>query len=168
MISFSIQDLLRLRGILAERIQTRGSGFHFSELTGDASLIWNQAVADLILSVAEHEASLVREAIQTPPAPSEPEITEVSPRNPMNMSVSEASEYLKVSVSTLYKWTSQATIPHRKVGLKKLSFLKEDLDRFLASHRVADRAEIERLASHMTADLMGKPSRFNNSFRRKR
>jgi len=39
----------------------------------------------------------------------------------MNMSVEEAVSYLRVSINTLYKWTSQGTIPYRKVGTKKFA-----------------------------------------------
>jgi len=67
--------------------------------------------------------------------------------NPANMSVSEASRYLRISPNTLYKWTSQGRIPHRKVGTKKLGFNRDELDQFLASRRVADDIEIKERAS---------------------
>jgi len=63
--------------------------------------------------------------------------------NPDNMSVSEAARYLKISVSTLYKMTSTKKIPFRKVGAKKLSFSKSDLDDYLKNQRIKPQNEIE-------------------------
>lgn len=47
----------------------------------------------------------------------------------------EAADYLKISLSTLYRHTSRKTIPHFKPG-RKLLFEKRLLDEWLNSHLV--------------------------------
>ena len=51
----------------------------------------------------------------------EPFILAETPAPEMNMSVEKAVSYLRVSINTLYKWTSQGTIPYRKVGTIKFA-----------------------------------------------
>jgi excisionase family DNA binding protein len=53
------------------------------------------------------------------------------------VSVKEASEWLGISVFTLYSWALAHRIPHYKIG-KRVMFSKEDLQRWLAEHRVAE------------------------------
>ena len=73
--------------------------------------------------------------------------------NPENMTPAEASEYLGISQSTLYKWTSGNKVPYRKIGGKKLSFTKSELDKFMASRKVATHDELEDLAQQRIDDL---------------
>jgi len=42
------------------------------------------------------------------------------------LSVQEAAELLRVSVRTVYGWSSQGVIPHRKAG-RRLIFLESEL-----------------------------------------
>ncbi|RZK13116.1 MAG: DNA-binding protein [Flavobacterium sp.] len=50
------------------------------------------------------------------------------------LTLKEASLYLNLSPSTLYRYTSQRLIPHHKPG-KILYFLREDLDHWLQQNR---------------------------------
>ena len=43
----------------------------------------------------------------------------------------KASEYLGISKSTLYQWTSRKMIPYLKVNRKMVYFKKSDLDDFI-------------------------------------
>jgi excisionase family DNA binding protein len=58
------------------------------------------------------------------------------------MNITEASRYLKTSVSTLYRYTSQRFIPHHKPG-KQLYFFRDELDQWLAEHKKLTVNEIE-------------------------
>jgi excisionase family DNA binding protein len=51
------------------------------------------------------------------------------------VTISEAAEYLAVSVSTLYGWVYQRRIPFVKVG-RALRFDKSDLDSLVEGSRV--------------------------------
>ena len=59
----------------------------------------------------------------------------------------EASKYLELSVSHLYKLTSAGTIPYYKPNGKKLYFKRTELDAWLLRNRSASRDEIEREAA---------------------
>ena len=61
---------------------------------------------------------------------------------PKPFTVEEASVYLGISRSTLYRYTSTSAIPHFKPTNKRCYFLKADLDAFLLRNRVATRDEI--------------------------
>jgi excisionase family DNA binding protein len=50
------------------------------------------------------------------------------------MTVKEASQFLSISVSTLYGWAWQRRIPFVKVG-RALRFDRIDLQKFLQAHR---------------------------------
>jgi excisionase family DNA binding protein len=58
------------------------------------------------------------------------------------ITIKEASAYLNLTVSTLYRYTSQRLITFHKPG-KNIVFYKEDLDRWLVSHKKYTKAEIE-------------------------
>ena len=58
------------------------------------------------------------------------------------MDVSEAAIYLKLSVSTLYRYTSNRLIPHDNTG-KKLYFYKNKLDEWLQDHKKMTKKQIE-------------------------
>ena len=51
------------------------------------------------------------------------------------MTTKEASEYLSISLSSLYKLTSQCRIPHYSPGGKILYFLQSDLDKYMLQNR---------------------------------
>lgn len=68
------------------------------------------------------------------------------------MTTAQASEYLNLSISTLYKLTSSSSITHYKSrGGKMVSFLKSDLDAWLLAHRVASTSEIEAELRRLSA-----------------
>ena len=54
------------------------------------------------------------------------------------LSSTEASEYLKISPSTLFKYTSAKKIQFSKTG-KRIYFLTEDLNNFLSSNIIKSR-----------------------------
>ena len=72
------------------------------------------------------------------------------------MNVREVSEYLKISVSSIYKLTSSSQIPHYKSG-KKLYFKKDEIDEWIFSNRIKTRDDIEKEAMEYTRK---KPRRF--------
>ena len=53
------------------------------------------------------------------------------------MTRAEAAEYIGVSAATMANWacTGRVKIPYYKTGLKKVIYLKVDLDEFLESTR---------------------------------
>lgn len=58
------------------------------------------------------------------------------------MTAKEAADYLGFTISSLYVKCSKKLIPHYKPSGGRLYFLREDLDRWIASGRVATDAEI--------------------------
>jgi len=46
------------------------------------------------------------------------------------LTVQEASVILRISVSTLYKWSERGIVPSRKFGKRTLRFLASDLELF--------------------------------------
>lgn len=61
------------------------------------------------------------------------------------LNLDQATEYLSLSKSTLYKFTSQREIPHFKKG-KKIYFRKKELDDWMTQLRIATKDEIEQEA----------------------
>lgn len=62
------------------------------------------------------------------------------------LSLNEATQYLNISKSTLYKLTHQSKIPHFKPNGKKIYFLKSDLNDWLLRNRVPTTTELEQKA----------------------
>ena len=60
------------------------------------------------------------------------------------LTLNEASEYLGVSRSYLYKLTSGRAIKHYKPTGKKIYFKKEDLDDFLTSNEITSIDEVRQ------------------------
>jgi excisionase family DNA binding protein len=58
------------------------------------------------------------------------------------MTVREASQFLKVSPSTLYGWVWQRRIPFVKVG-RALRFERRDIENFIRVNRVEAREEMK-------------------------
>ena len=65
---------------------------------------------------------------------------------PELLTTTEAAAYLNISVSYLYKLTSQRLVAHFKPNGKKLVFRKEDLNKYLLRNRVSSLEEIEQEA----------------------
>ncbi len=59
----------------------------------------------------------------------------------------EASKYLELSLSHLYKLTSSGLIPHYKPNGKKLYFKRAELDAWLLRNRATTKEEIEQAAA---------------------
>ena len=51
------------------------------------------------------------------------------------LNINEVSEYLGISIKTLYQWTSQRRIPHFKQG-NMIRFDIEELDQFIKARTV--------------------------------
>ena len=62
------------------------------------------------------------------------------------LNLENASLYVGISKSTIYKYTSTREIPHFKRG-KKLYFKKVELDAWLTTNKINSREEIDRLAT---------------------
>jgi len=54
---------------------------------------------------------------------------------PNLISIQQASEYLGITVGTIYQWRSQHKIPYIKVG-RRVKFKKEQLDQWLTERTV--------------------------------
>ncbi len=67
-------------------------------------------------------------------------------RDEKPLTLPEASEYLGVSKSHLYKLTYQNLIVHFKPNGKKIYFKKSDLDKYIFRNRKADQNELEQIA----------------------
>ena len=61
------------------------------------------------------------------------------------MDIKDLAEYLKMSVSAIYKLTSSSEIPHYKSG-KRLYFKKEDINEWIFSRRIKTNDDIEKEA----------------------
>lgn len=58
------------------------------------------------------------------------------------LTIVQAAAYLNISLSTLYRYTSQRLIPHHKPG-KVIYFYREELDDWLLDHRKLTRKQVE-------------------------
>lgn len=61
--------------------------------------------------------------------------------------LNQASEYVSLSKSAIYKKTSERNIPHFKKG-KKLYFKRSELVEWLTENKISTNAEIEMLATN--------------------
>ena len=59
------------------------------------------------------------------------------------LSLSEASEFLKLSKSGIYKLTSAKKIPHFVPGGKRIYFKKSDLENWILNSRITPMSEFE-------------------------
>ena len=72
------------------------------------------------------------------------------------MSVSEASWFLNISNSTIYKLNFRKEIPYYKTG-KKVFYSKEDLISYVTKNRVMSRDEVE-------SEVAGRMKKFQSKF----
>ena len=65
------------------------------------------------------------------------------------LTAEEASEYLGISINTLYGYTSKKIIPHFKLQGRRLLFKVEDLDQWVldSKNRVSSQEEIDSEAA---------------------
>jgi len=61
---------------------------------------------------------------------------------PEILNISEVAEYLSMAKSSVYKMTSERSIPHFKTG-KKLLFKRSELDEWIKQYKIKTRREIE-------------------------
>jgi len=153
MLLFTIHDIRVLIQVLAHEIQDVGGVPSYADLLNPESDLWSRTLHRLVDEVHHHEIALVASERDLHQRSG---LVDAKPANPMNMGVSEAAHYLRVSPNTIYKWTSQGRIPYRKVGTKKLSFCRDELDRFIASRRVADDKELQERASKIAGKMQMK------------
>lgn len=95
----------------------------------------------LIILTPEQLQSLVESALRTVLSEkllSTPTKAKDAPLTPV-----QAAAYLNVSLSTLYRYTSQRLVPHHKPG-KILYFFGEELDAWLLEHRKLTKSQIEQ------------------------
>ena len=71
------------------------------------------------------------------------------------MPFQEASEYLNISKSYLYKLTSKQRIPFYRPGGKKIYFKRNELEAWLLKNRVKPIDEIEQEAIEYVVDKKG-------------
>jgi excisionase family DNA binding protein len=66
------------------------------------------------------------------------------------LTIEEASEFLGLSVSRLYKMTSNKEIPHYKPGGKKIYLNRKELEQWILNSRVASAYDYdEKLDSYL-------------------
>lgn len=75
------------------------------------------------------------------------------------LSLNEATEFLKLSKSFLYKMTSQKIIPHYIPGGKRIYFKKSDLEDWLLKNRIPPSSEFET----NTESYLSNPLKTNNN-----
>jgi excisionase family DNA binding protein len=147
MILFGVRDIGLLMNMIADEVGRKLRGAVLAELRDSGSEMWVHIVERFLTEIINVEGIQLSDCIRKGGA--NPWFDQLGNLvgNPMNMGVPETASYLHVSVNTIYKWTSQGKIPHRKIGTKKLSFCKDELDRFVASRRVSGDEETTRLSS---------------------
>lgn len=70
------------------------------------------------------------------------------------LTIEEASEFLGLSVSRLYKMTSNKEIPHYKPGGKKIYLNRKELEQWILNSRVASNNDLdEELDSYLYKTL---------------
>ena len=70
----------------------------------------------------------------------------LNPSLPDVLNLKQASEYISLSKSAIYKKTAERSIPHFKQG-KKLYFKTSDLSEWLTKLRISTKEEIEKEGS---------------------
>lgn len=68
-------------------------------------------------------------------------------QNAEPISFEEASKYLNVSKSYLYKLTCKNQIPFYKPGGKKIFFEKSELNKWILKGRIKSQSELDELAN---------------------
>lgn len=83
-------------------------------------------------------------------------VDETNATNDVLLNVNQAAKYIHLSVSSIYKFTSQKEIPHYKKG-KRLYFKKSELRDWLMTTEIKTRADIEKEAINY---IIRKPRRY--------
>lgn len=96
---------------------------------------------ELILDKLNKIEELLRTALKNDKC-----IVAEAPTIPNVLNLTQASEYVSLSKSAIYKKTAERNIPHFKNG-KKLYFKRSELDDWLTQNRISTYAEIEQKAS---------------------
>lgn len=72
----------------------------------------------------------------------EKEFIKAKEENEIMLDVEQASLFLNLSTSTIYKLTSLKKLPHHKPGGKKIYFRREDLIKYQFKNRIQDKDEL--------------------------
>ena len=72
------------------------------------------------------------------------------------LSVSEAADYIGLSSSLVYKLTSRHELPVYKPNGKTVFIRRDDLNRWIAQHKVLSQEEIEEYAAQHMDKVFGK------------
>tara|TARA_R110002049_G_scaffold93391_3_gene230914 strand:- start:20607 stop:20909 length:303 start_codon:yes stop_codon:yes gene_type:complete len=59
------------------------------------------------------------------------------------LTIEEASDFLGLSISRLYKMTSNKEIPHYKPGGKKIYLNRQELEQWILNSRVASTSDLD-------------------------
>ena len=78
--------------------------------------------------------------------------------------LTQATEYVSLSKSAIYKKTSKRNIPHLKKG-KKLYFKRSELDEWLTENKISTHAEIEKEADKISCGKEEENFSYNYKFR---
>ncbi|MBF9018633.1 MULTISPECIES: helix-turn-helix domain-containing protein [unclassified Oceanispirochaeta] len=101
--------------------------------TGDADHFYNTVLMiakGFEIGVLESKLGSINPGTQTPALSPVPEL-----RKKKSLTILETSEYLNLSKATLYKYTSEARIPHYKIG-SRILFNVAELDEWLEDRKV--------------------------------
>ena len=64
------------------------------------------------------------------------------------LTASEAADYLKYTLNTVYSKVENGELPHHKPGKRKLLFCKEELRDYVRSSKIKSNREIKKEASN--------------------
>ena len=153
MILFTLDEIETFVMILTEQLRAQGARISPQDLLNPESEMYAGVIQRFIVQIEDKGITLhdMKNPLNRGSRSAKDRATQAM--NPQNMGVEETAEYLRVSVNTLYKWTSQGKVPHSKVGSKKLSFSRTDLDEFLRTRRVAGDLEINQRANNLAERL---------------
>ena len=104
---------------------------------GDADHFYNTVLMiakGFEIGVLESKLGPLESVIEKVPI-QEPPVSNQEKHAKKTLTLIEAAEYLNVSKSTLYKYTSEATIPYYKIG-SRILFKTEELDVWLKERKV--------------------------------
>jgi excisionase family DNA binding protein len=78
--------------------------------------------------------------------------------NSKPLNLKEASKYIGITESYMYKLTSQKLIPHYKPYGKLIYFKKNELDRFVLKNKILTHTEMDVKAIDKLMSMKGKKS----------
>lgn len=88
-----------------------------------------------ILTIAEGYGINITESKCCPIVEEEIQDSFPEPMSKIHLDINEAAEFLNLSKATLYKYTSECTIPYYKLG-NRILFNKIEIEEWLEGHKV--------------------------------